>query len=144
MTAPALHARPVLILSWDHRLVREVRAQSYGISRVYLPASADETLELVVHPTAPRPRLVIIDQGRNGIALAGRLATQSRYRPVPLLLLLDEPTKEEVRAGRAAGADVVLAKPVDRAELRTALVRLLGHEPSGIRPVIRPDADDAQ
>ena len=144
MIAPAHQTRPVLILSWDHSLVGEVRAQSHGIPRVYLPASAEETFELVAHPTAPTPRLVIIDQGHQGIELTRRLVAQCPGRPMPILVLQDDATKAETKTARDAGADVVLSKPLSRGELRAALVRLLGHEPSGIRPVVRPDAEDAQ
>jgi sigma-B regulation protein RsbU (phosphoserine phosphatase) len=70
------------------------------------------------------PRVAVMDwmmPGIDGLALCRRIRAHDHLRSAYVIVVTGRRTAEDVAAGYAAGADDVLAKPIEHEELRARL-----------------------
>jgi len=73
------------------------------------------------------PALVLLDlnlPGVQGLDVLARWKADAGLRVVPVIVLSGSSREEDVDAAYAAGANAYLAKPIDYAELRKAIISL--------------------
>jgi two-component system, chemotaxis family, chemotaxis protein CheY len=78
---------------------------------------------------ANAPTLVLVDVNMpvmDGLALTRELRKDRALKDVPILLLSGEKSEELQQKGRDAGANELLTKPLQAAELQAAVRRWLG------------------
>ncbi len=78
---------------------------------------------------ANAPTLVLVDVNMpvmDGLALTRELRKDRALKDVPVLLLTGEKSEDLQRKGREAGANELLTKPLQAAELHAAVRRWLG------------------
>ena len=78
---------------------------------------------------ANAPTLVLVDVNMpvmDGLALTRELRKDRALKDVPVLLLTGEKSEDLQRKGREAGANELLTKPLQAAELQAAVRRWLG------------------
>ena len=119
--------RPTILLVEDDPPVREVLAELFDVSgyRALKASSAEEALD-VLHVMGPD--LIVIDVClgvMSGIELCAQIKHDPRYEFTPVVILTALWDDGARVAGRAAGADDVLSKPVDFGELCTRVAALL-------------------
>jgi len=143
---PPDHRRPTRILVADpdsdtRMLYREV-LQRRGSDVV----DAVDGRDAMVRALSVRPSLVITELHLpilDGFALCSVLRRDSLTRAVPIVVVTAERRPSEVDRARAAGADVVLIKPVTPEALLSEIDRLLEQPPATEpreRKVTRPGA----
>ena len=145
-SVPPDHRRPTRILVADpdsdtRMLYREV-LQRRGSDVV----DAVDGRDAMVRALSVRPSLVITELHLpilDGFALCSVLRRDSLTRTVPIVVVTAESRPSEVDRARAAGADVVLIKPVTPEALLSEIDRLLEQPPATEpreRKVTRPGA----
>jgi two-component system chemotaxis response regulator CheY len=145
-SVPPDHRRPTRILVADpdsdtRMLYREV-LQRRGSDVV----DAVDGRDAMVRALSVRPSLVITELHLpilDGFALCSVLRRDSLTRAVPIVVVTAERRPSEVDRARAAGADVVLIKPVTPEALLSEIDRLLEQPPATEpreRKVTRPGA----
>lgn len=117
----------------DAPLLRELAALFLArAGRVFTASSGDEALALA---DIVRPDVVFADLGMPGVdgaELCRRLKASARHRHVPVVLLVGSDAAGERERAVRAGADDVIAKPVERLALLETARRLLMPMPRGI------------
>ncbi|HEX8634165.1 MAG TPA: response regulator [Pyrinomonadaceae bacterium] len=119
--------RPVVLVVEDHedtRFMLRIILEHEG----YAMLEVGNGLEAVKMAGRERPDLVLMDgtlPGLDGLSATRRMREQESLRGMPIVVLSGHATPEFKAAARAAGCDASLTKPLDIAELRSILARLL-------------------
>lgn len=119
--------RPKVLVVEDHddtRYLLRIILEHDG----YVMLEAADGLEGVETAIRQRPDLVLIDGSLprlDGLAATRRMREQESLRDMPIVALSGHAGPEFQVAARAAGCDASITKPLDFAELRLTLNRLL-------------------
>ena len=90
---------------------------------------AEDGAKALAAARANAPTLVLADVNMpvmDGLALTRELRKDRALKEVPVLLLTGEKSEELQKKGREAGANEILTKPLQAAELHAAVRRWLG------------------
>lgn len=124
---PEENYRPVVLVVEDHddtRFMLRTILEQDG----YVMLEASDGLEGVETAIRQRPDLILLDgnlPGLDGLSAARRMREQESLRDVPIVALSGHGGSEFRAAARAAGCDACITKPLDFAEFRSTLHRLL-------------------
>jgi two-component system cell cycle response regulator DivK len=124
---PKQDGRPTVLVVEDHddtRFMLRVILEHDG----YAMLEAADGLEGVEIAIRRHPDLVLMDgtlPKLDGLSAARRMREQESLRDVPIVALSGHDGPEFQAAARAAGCDAYIAKPLDFAELRNTLNRLI-------------------
>ena len=124
---PEQNRRPVVLVVEDHddtRFMLRMILEHDG----YVMLEAADGLEGVEMAARELPDLVLMDGSLpelDGLSAARRIREQESLRDVPIVALSGHDSPEFRDAARAAGCDACITKPLDFAELRNTLNRLL-------------------
>lgn len=118
---------PVVLVVEDHddtRFMLRTILEHDG----YAMLEASDGLEGIEIAIRQHPDLVLLDgnlPGLDGLSAARRMREQESLRDVPIVALSGHAGPEFQAAARAAGCDASITKPLDFAEFRSTLNRLL-------------------
>lgn len=124
---PKQEGRPLVLLVEDHddtRFMLKFILEQDG----YVILEAANGLEAVETAAREHPDLVLTDAslpGLDGISAARRMREQELLRDMPIVILSGHAGAEFHDAALAAGCDASITKPVNLAELKNTLRRLL-------------------
>lgn len=124
---PEQNYRPVVLVVEDHddtRFMLRTILEHDG----YAILEATDGLEGVETAIRQRPDLILVDgnlPGLDGLSAARRMREQESLRGVPIVALSGHDGPEFQAAARAAGCTACITKPLDFAEFRSMLNRLL-------------------
>ena len=124
---PEQNYRPVVLVVEDHddtRYMLRTILEHDG----YATLEASDGLEGVELAIRRRPDLVLVDgnlPGLDGLSAARRMREHESLRDVPIVALSGHDGPEFQAAAQAAGCDAHITKPLDFAEFRSTLNRLL-------------------
>jgi two-component system chemotaxis response regulator CheY len=116
----------VLIVD-DHEAMRTLLSRvlaKAGVSSVRTAADAAQALALAAERP---PTLILADQnmpGMNGLAFIEAVRAEPRFETTRIIMISGHASTEHAAMARAAGADVVLAKPVSPRDLLAAIEAL--------------------
>jgi two-component system cell cycle response regulator DivK len=122
-----LNYRPVVLVVEDHedtRFMLRTILEHDG----YAMLEASDGLEGIEIAIRQHPDLVLMDGNLprlDGLSAARRMREQDSLRDVPIVALSGHDEPEFQTAARAAGCDAYITKPLDFAEFRRTLNRLL-------------------
>lgn len=121
-------AKPRVLIVDDERKNRQLIEVMLGDEHydIAMASSGEEALALIL---ARQPDLVLLDvmmPGMDGYQLAARLKRDPVTARLPIVMLSALTDRNSMSHGRAAGAEAFLAKPVNGAELRQQVQKLLG------------------
>ena len=112
-----------------NRRILEGQLAHWGME-VQTASGAIEALEVLARSRPGAFDLAILDMQMphlDGLELALRLQRDERWKDLPLLMLTSVGMKDAAEGARRAGIRACLSKPLRRAQLRTLLLRTLGH-----------------
>lgn len=121
------NGRPVVLVVEDHddtRSMLRIILEHDGYDMLEATDGV-EGVETAIHQ---RPDLVLIDgslPGLDGLSATRRMREQETLRNVPIVALSGHAGPEFEAAAHAAGCDASITKPLDFAELRSTIHRLL-------------------
>ena len=124
---PEQNHRPVVLVVEDHddtRFMLRMILEHEG----YAMLEAADGLEGVEVALRQHPDLVLVDGSLpilDGLSATRRMREQESLRDVPIVALSGHCGPEFQAAARAAGCDAFITKPLDFAEFRSTLKRLL-------------------
>jgi DNA-binding response OmpR family regulator len=104
-----------------YRIVLEV--EGYRVAVAYTVPAAIKELEKA------KPNLVILDvvlRGNSGLELCEKIRQDPEMADLPVLIVSNLDSPEDIAAGLAAGANAYLAKPLSQDELLEAVRENLG------------------
>ncbi|MDQ1557817.1 MAG: hypothetical protein QOD32_877 [Pyrinomonadaceae bacterium] len=124
---PEQNFRPVVLVVEDHDDTRFMLRTILEHDGYAMLEASDglEGIEIAIHQ---HPDLVLLDgnlPGLDGLSAARRMREQESLRDVPIVALSGHDGAEFQAAARAAGCDASITKPLDFAEFRSTLTRLL-------------------
>lgn len=135
---PEQEGRPLVMVVEDHddtrymlRMILE--HDGYAILEVV------NGLEAVETAMREHPDLVLMDgslPGLDGLSVTRRMRQQESLHGMPIVVLSGHVEAEFQAAARAAGCDASITKPLDFAELRNTLSRLLPAFPQVAPPAV--------
>ena len=124
---PEQNYRPVVLVVEDHDDTRFMLRTILELNGYAMLEAADglEGIEVAIRQ---HPDLVLIDGNLpkiDGLSAARRMREQESLRAMPIIALSGYDGPEFQAAARAAGCDASITKPLDIAEFRSTLNRLL-------------------
>ncbi len=124
---PEQNHRPVVLVVEDHDDTRFMLRMILELEGYAMLEAADglEGVEVALHE---HPDLVLMDgslPGLDGLSATRRMREQESLRGMPIVALSGHSEPEFRAAARAAGCDALITKPLDFAEFRNMLKRLL-------------------
>jgi len=120
--------RPRVLIVDDERKNRQLIEVMLGDEHydIATASSGEEALALIL---ACQPHIVLLDvmmPGMDGYQVASRIKSDSATARIPIIMLSALTDRNSMNHGRGAGAEAFLPKPVNRAELRQQVQKLLG------------------
>jgi DNA-binding response OmpR family regulator len=107
-----------------YRIVLEV--EGYQVVVAYSAASAIKALEKA------KPDLLLLDvvlRDSLGLDLCERIRNDPKLQELPIVIVSNLDSPQDIKAGLAAGANAYLTKPVSQDELLETIRTSLGHRP---------------
>jgi CheY-like chemotaxis protein len=120
--------RPRVLVVDDERKNRQLIEVMLGDEHyeISTASSGEEALALI---RANRPDILLLDvmmPGMDGYQVAARIKGDPATTALPIIMLSALTDQNSMNHGRSAGAEAFLAKPVNGAELRQQVQKLLG------------------
>jgi CheY-like chemotaxis protein len=107
-------------------LVREVLADDRSLNYVEI----EDGIDAVEKAHAEHPDLIVLDvmlPSTDGFHVCRLLKNDAELRTTPVILLTARYQDDDGRKGREAGADALITKPFDPADLQSMVRSLLSH-----------------
>jgi CheY-like chemotaxis protein len=111
----------------DEEQIRKLLT-AYLRRRGYLVTTVGDGHAALMTARTERPGLIITDVNMpclDGLELTREVRADLELADIPIIILSAQRQAEDVQAGRAAGADEYVAKPVDMARLAQTIEHLL-------------------
>jgi two-component system, chemotaxis family, chemotaxis protein CheY len=118
-----------ILIVEDSKAIRSMIRVSLEESGGFYVIEAGSGFEALKTLPTRRFDLIITDINMpdiNGLELIGFVKTNPAYRDIPLVIVSTEKTEEDVKRGLALGAVGYVVKPFTKADLMTAVGKVLG------------------